>query len=276
MAWPAETPRRTADPNTERAKETIVHDVPTTTETKIVLDATDVVKSYGPRKALDGVTIKIHAGEFVALLGPNGAGKTTLFQVLTGLFVPDAGDIHIDGVDIRHNAVPALAGIGVVFQQPTLDLDMNVLDNLRFHASLHGINGREAARRIDHELEKLSLSDRRGDHTRALSGGQRRRVELARALVHEPRLLLMDEPTVGLDPASRRALLGYVLELRGERQMAILWATHLVDEAEGADRVIVMHEGQVLRAGAPGELIEETGTKDLHDAFVSLTGPLEA
>ncbi len=268
-------PRRTAKPNTERAKETIVHDVRTTSEAKIILDATDVVKCYGPRKALDGVTISIRAGEFVALLGPNGAGKTTLFQVLTGLFVPDSGDIHIDGADIRRNVVPALAGMGVVFQQPTLDLDMNVLDNLLFHASLHGINGREAARRIDHELEKLSLSDRRGDYTRTLSGGQRRRVELARALVHKPRLLLMDEPTVGLDPASRRALLAYVLELRAERQMAILWATHLVDEAEQADKVIVMHQGLVLRTGTPGELIEETGTKDLHDAFVSLTGPQE-
>jgi ABC-2 type transport system ATP-binding protein len=238
----------------------------------MVLEAREVVKSYGPRKALDGVTIEIGRGEFVALLGPNGAGKTTLFQLLTGLFVADGGAILIDGSDISHNATPALAGLGVVFQQPTLDLDLTVADNLDFHASLHGLNGRETGGRIKRELEKLSLSDRAKDKARALSGGQRRRVELARALLHEPSLLLMDEPTVGLDPASRRDLLAYVLELRAERQMAILWATHLVDEAEKADRVIVMHQGHVLKSGKPEALIAETGAKDLHDAFVQLTG----
>ncbi len=247
-------------------------DVRTTTDQAPVLDTNAVVKSYGPRKALDEVTISIGAGEFVALLGPNGAGKTTLFQVLTGLFVPDAGTIRIGGADIRRNVVPALAGIGVVFQQPTLDLDLSVTENLHFHASLHGINGREASARIDRELDKLKLSERRADLTRALSGGQRRRVELARALLNEPSLLLMDEPTVGLDPATRRDLLAYVLKLRDERNMAILWATHLVDEAEKADRVIVMHEGHVLKSGAPDELVRESGKANLHDAFVNMTG----
>lgn len=242
----------------------------------VILDLEGVVKTYGPRKALDGVSISIKAGEFVALLGPNGAGKTTLFQLLTGLFVPDDGSIEVDGADIRHNAVPALAGLGVVFQQPTLDLDLSVADNLRFHANLHGIRGAEAAHRIEHGLAQLKLSDRAKDRSRSLSGGQRRRVELARALLHHPSLLLMDEPTVGLDPASRRDLLSYVLELRQERNMAILWATHLVDEAEKADRVIVLHEGHVLTTGSPADLVSRTGTGDLHDAFVSLTGPKNA
>lgn len=238
----------------------------------IVLNAHDVVKSYGPRKALDGVTITIQAGEFVALLGPNGAGKTTLFQLLTGLFVADDGAIRVDDYDIRINAVPALAGIGVVFQQSTLDLDLTVEGNLRFHSSLHGLSGSEATKRIKHELEKLKLSDRAGDKARALSGGQRRRVELARALLHHPKVLLMDEPTVGLDPASRRDLLSYVLQLREERQMAILWATHLVDEAEKADRVIVLHNGKILKSGSPESLTAESGAESLHDAFVGMTG----
>jgi ABC-2 type transport system ATP-binding protein len=241
------------------------------TTTEGVLELRDVVKSYGPRKALDGVDISIAGGEFVALLGPNGAGKTTLFQLLTGLFVADSGAIKVDGHDIRHNAVPALAGIGVVFQQPTLDLDLSVAENLRFHANLHGIGGSDAKQRIDHGLAQLKLSDRAKDIARALSGGQRRRVELARALIHRPRVLLMDEPTVGLDPSSRRDLLSYVLELRDERNMAILWATHLVDEAEQSDRVIVLHQGHVLASGSPAELIAETGAADLHDAFVSMT-----
>lgn len=246
------------------------------TTNKAVLELRDVLKTYGPRKALDGVNISIDGGEFVALLGPNGAGKTTLFQLLTGLFVCDSGAISVDGHDIRYNAVPALAGIGVVFQQPTLDLDLSVAGNLLFHANLHGIGGSDAKQRIEHGLTQLKLLDRAKDPARALSGGQRRRVELARALIHRPSLLLMDEPTVGLDPTSRRDLLSYVLELRDERNMAILWATHLVDEAEKADRVIVLHQGHVLASGSPADLIETTDAADLHDAFVSMTGPNQA
>ena len=236
-----------------------------------VLNATGVVKSYGARKALDAVDITIQPGEFVVLLGPNGAGKTTLFQLLTGLFTPDAGEIYIGGIDIRNNPVPALAGIGVVFQQPTLDLDLSVTDNLRFHASLHGLNRTEARLRIDEELGKLKLTDRFNDRARTLSGGQRRRIELARALLHRPQFLIMDEPTVGLDPSSRRDLLSYVLQLKQERQMAILWASHLVDEAEQADRVIILHKGQILTAGEPEKLVQQTGSNNLHDAFVSIT-----
>ena len=251
-------------------------DAAATTSAGAVLDARGVVKTYGLRQALAGVDIGIAAGEFVTLLGPNGAGKTTLFQLLTGLFVPDGGAIEIDGHDIRRNAVPALAGIGVVFQQPTLDLDMTVAGNLRFHASLHGLAGAEARTRIADGLRQLNLADRAGDRSRGLSGGQRRRVELARALLHRPKLLLMDEPTVGLDPASRRDLLEHVLELRDRRSMAILWATHLVDEAEQSDRVIVLHKGRVIASGAPPELVAQTGKPNLHDAFVSLTGVEDA
>ena len=243
----------------------------TTKENSPVLNAKGVVKSYGSNKALDSVDITIQPGEFVALLGPNGAGKTTLFQLLTGLFVPDAGAISIDGIDIRKNAVPALAGIGVVFQQPTLDLDLSVVDNLRFHANLHGISGDNAKNRIVEELEKLKLLDRSKDRARSLSGGQRRRIELARALLHQPKFLLMDEPTVGLDPSSRRDLLSYVLQLKQERKMAVLWASHLVDEAEQADRVIILHKGEVLTTGAPNRLVQDTGMDDLHDAFVLIT-----
>ena len=230
-----------------------------------------MVKSYGARKALDAVDITIQPGEFVVLLGPNGAGKTTLFQLLTGLFMPDAGEILIGGIDFRNNPVPALAGIGVVFQQSTLDLDLSVTDNLRFHASLHGLSRMESRLRIDEELGKLKLSDRFNDRARALSGGQRRRIELARALLHRPQFLIMDEPTVGLDPSSRRDLLLYVLQLKRERQMAILWASHLVDEAEQADRVIILLKGQILTAGEPETLVQQTDSNNLHDAFVSMT-----
>jgi ABC-2 type transport system ATP-binding protein len=229
-------------------------------------------KSYGSRKALDGVSLSVEGGAFVALLGPNGAGKTTLFQLLTGLFVPDAGRILVDGLDLGRHAVRVLAQLGVVFQQPTLDLDLTVRGNLRFHARLHGLGGRRAATRIGDELARLGLASEADRLCRTLSGGNRRRVELARALVHEPRLLLMDEPTVGLDPASRRSLQEYVRTLCREQDLAVLWATHLVDEAEAADRVVVLHQGRLLREGTPGELRQQTGQATLSDAFIGLTG----
>jgi ABC-2 type transport system ATP-binding protein len=229
-------------------------------------------KSYGSRKALDDVSLSVDGGEFVVLLGPNGAGKTTLFQLLTGLFVPDGGRIAIDGQDIRRSPAAVLAKLGVVFQQPTLDLDLTVRGNLRFHARLHGLGGRRAGTRMQEELSTLGLSADAKRLCRTLSGGTRRKVELARALLHEPRLLLMDEPTVGLDPGSRRSLLEYVHALCRARDLGVLWATHLVDEAEGADRVLVLHQGQLLCEGTPNQLTQMTGKAALADAFIELTG----
>ena len=237
-----------------------------------VLAVQDVMKSYGATKALAGVTLNVHAGEFVALLGPNGAGKSTLFQLLSGLFVADSGAIRVLGDDVRHDLRRALAGLGIVFQQPTLDLDLSVIANLRFNARLHGMGGAHARERIATEIERLELVDRASDLTRTLSGGNRRRVELARALVHQPAVLLMDEATVGLDPASRKQLVDYVLELCRERQVGVLWSTHLVDEASRADRVVVLCRGKVLADATPGQLVEQTGCADLSSAFLSLTG----
>jgi ABC-2 type transport system ATP-binding protein len=236
-----------------------------------VLLAEDVVKRYGPVVALDHVSLSVAAGEFVALLGLNGAGKTTLFQLLSGLFVADGGAIHIHGHDIRRDPVPALAGIGIVFQQPTLDLDLSVRANLRFHAGLHGIARAEQERRIAGGMARLGLSELAQRKARELSGGNRRRIELARALLHEPRLVLMDEPTVGLDPATRRDLLQDVLRLKAEAGIGVLWATHLIDEAESADRVIILHRGKVLRMGAPAALAAEAGAANLAEAFMTLT-----
>ncbi len=231
-----------------------------------------VVKTYGVIRAVDGVSFQAAAGEFVALLGPNGAGKTTLFQLLSGLFVPDSGRIEIMGHDMRRDPVPALAKLGIVFQQPTLDLELTVTGNLLFHAGLHGIPRAVAKARIENELERLGLADRAHDKAAQLSGGNRRRVELARALLHQPRVLLMDEPTVGLDPASRSELLKLILSLRAERSVAVLWATHLCDEVPNADRVIILHHGKVLADTTPANLVARTGATTIEQAFLAMTG----
>ena len=235
----------------------------------LVLD--NVVKSYGAIRALDGVSLTAAAGEFIALLGPNGAGKTTLFQLLSGLFVPDFGRIEIMGHDMRADPVPALATLGIVFQQPTLDLELSVTGNLLFHAGLHGIPRSVAKERIAKELARLGLAERAHDKTAQLSGGNRRRVELARALLHEPRVLLMDEPTVGLDPASRSDLLALMLKLRAERSVAVLWATHLCDEVPGADRVVVLHRGKILADATPAQFMVRVGKSTIEQAFLAMT-----
>jgi ABC-2 type transport system ATP-binding protein len=235
----------------------------------LLLDS--VVKSYGAIRAVDGVSFKATAGEFIALLGPNGAGKTTLFQLLSGLFVPDSGRIEVMGHDMLRDPVPALAKLGIVFQQPTLDLELTVTGNLLFHAGLHGIPRAVAKSRIEAELARLGLAERAHDKTIQLSGGNRRRVELARALLHEPRVLLMDEATVGLDPASRGDLLKLILTMRAERSVAVLWATHLCDEVADADRVIVLHRGKVLADTTPAQFIKGAGAATIEQAFLAIT-----
>ena len=237
----------------------------------IILDIKLLSKSYGPIKALNEVSFSLSEGEYASLLGPNGAGKTTLFQILTGLFVSEKGNALINNFNMRNQAINALAHIGVVFQQITLDMDLTVMENLKFHSNLHGINDKEFNKRVIVELEQVNLSDRINDKVRALSGGQKRRVELARSLLHKPKLLLLDEPTVGLDPQSRRNLLDYIIKLKEERKMAVLWATHLVDEAEKADTVIILDKGKIIKKDTPENITKEYNKDTLHDAFVSLT-----
>lgn len=237
-----------------------------------VLEVVEASKRYGRVQALDRLSLTVAAGEFVALLGPNGAGKSTLFQLLTGLFVPNGGSIRVAGQDLRRTPVVALRHIGVVFQQPTLDLDLTVEGNLRFFCELQGVARSQARTRIDEALERIGLAGRRRDKVRQLSGGNRRKVELVRALLHQPRVLLLDEPTVGLDPASRHALLEQVVGLCRSSDMGVLWATHLVEEAERAARVVVLERGHKITEGAPERLVAEAGTENLAAAFLQLTG----
>lgn len=237
-----------------------------------LLQAEGLIKRYGERRALDGVSLSLAPGEFVALLGPNGAGKSTLFQLLTGLFAPDGGQLSIAGHPMRGGQAPAaLRHLGVVFQQMSLDLDLSVLRNLKFHADLHGLPAAVAATRIDEGCAALGLTADLKRPVRELSGGTRRKVELVRALLHRPAVVLMDEPTVGLDPKSRRDLLATVQADVRHRQSAVLWATHLVEEVSGADRVVVLHKGKLLAQGPADDVAQQLGGGSLEDAFIRAT-----
>jgi ABC-2 type transport system ATP-binding protein len=235
-----------------------------------VLIATALQKSYGAKVALKSVSMSLYPGQFVALLGPNGAGKSTLVQLLSGLFVPDKGDLSVLGFDIRKNAPKALAGLGVVFQQSSLDLDLSIRANLLFHTDLHGMPRKTALERIQAGLEQHGLQGQESVAVRALSGGNRRKVELIRALLHRPHFLLMDEATVGLDPASRHDLMRSVEKLAQDGEVAVLWATHLVDEVSNADRVLVLNQGEIVFDGLPSELIAQSGGLSLEQAFLKL------
>ncbi|MGO4573288.1 ATP-binding cassette domain-containing protein [Microvirga sp. 2TAF3] len=189
---------------------------------------------FGTRQVLSHADLVVEPGSFAVLLGPNGAGKTTLVSLVTGLYNAHQGDIRIFGHSIRRNPLPALAELGVVFQMPTLDLDMSVEQNMLYHGSLHGLSRREAKERADEELERLGVRNRRADKVRALSGGLRRRVEIARALLHRPKFLIVDEATAGLDVSSRQLLLNHVRSLCREG-LSVLWATHMLDEVAPSD-----------------------------------------
>jgi ABC-2 type transport system ATP-binding protein len=237
----------------------------------VALELEGVGFSYGRRPALLDVSFSVRSGEFCVLLGINGAGKTTLFSLITRLFVCRSGGIRIFGHDVRREGRRALSYLGVVFQQPTLDLDLSLRQNLKYYCALNGLDYARMQPEIEGALLDLGLSDRADDKVRQLSGGQRRRLELARALLPRPRLLLADEPTVGLDIHSRQAILGRVRDTCREDGVGVLWATHLVDEVELGDRVVVIHEGRVRTQGTAAQIMEATGSDTVRDAFSALT-----
>lgn len=236
-----------------------------------VLEMQDVVKRYGAVTALNGVSLRIAPGRFVGLLGPNGAGKSTLFQIIAGLFAPDAGAVEVFGMTHRDAGSDIRRRMGVVFQARSVDLDMSIRANLRFHGRLFGLGGRALDERIEALAEQFGLADLLKRPVRNLSGGQQRKVEIARALINDPDLIIMDEPSAGLDTPSRRALVEDIHRLAADNSVAVLWATHLVDEVEEADDVIMLVKGRVVATGSPDDLIGESGASDLVDAYSRLT-----
>lgn len=246
--------------------------VPTIRAAPPALSVAKLSFAYKDRKVLDDVSFRVERGIFTALLGPNGAGKTTLFSLITRLFDSGDGAIRILGKDPKIDGAKALAPLGVVFQRETLDLDLTVRQNLHYFAALHGLRSREAERRMEEELAAIDVLDKIGTRVRDLNGGHRRRVEIARALLHRPDLLLLDEATVGLDVPSRRAIVARVHALARERDIGVLWTTHLIDEVLDDDALLVLHRGCIVAAGRVADVVAGTGEPSLSAAFDHLTG----
>jgi len=219
-----------------------------------VVRVVDLTHDYGERRALSGVTFDVAAGEIFALLGPNGSGKTTLFRILATLIRPGGGRAAVLGRDVAREPDAVRRLIGVVFQSPALDRRLTVAENLRLQGRLYGLRGAGLAQAVREMLDRARLADRAGDRVEVLSGGLRRRAEIAKGLMHRPPLLLLDEPSTGLDPGARRDLWEHLRGLRDRDGATVLFTTHLMDEAEGADRLAILSDGGLVASGSPGSL----------------------
>jgi len=237
----------------------------------IALDVVNLSFAYGKKQVLHDLSFQVKAGQCCILLGPNGAGKSTLFSLITRLYAYKQGEIDLAGFNIKKKPLKALGKLGVVFQQTTLDLDLTVQQNLRYHAALQGIGRKKANANIQEQLEQLGMYERRAELVRQLNGGHRRRVEIARALLHKPSVLLLDEPTVGLDVPSRESIVQHVHQLAQETDLAVLWATHLMDEVYDTDKLVVIHQGSLQAQGTKVDIMRKAGVDNLNDAFFNLT-----
>jgi len=242
--------------------------------TRTALEVADLKHRYGERESLRGLSFSVASGALFAMLGPNGGGKTTLFRIISTLIAPTSGTVEVFGIDVGTHPAEARKQLGVVFQSPAIDPWLTVLENLRHHGYLYGLSGAPLARGIERALERFGLTPRAGDRVGTLSGGLRRRVELAKALLPEPPLLVLDEPSSGLDPAARRELLQELRRLRDDEGTTIVLTTHLMEEAAVSDRVGILHEGRLVAIGAPGDLVANlpAHAPTLEDVFTHHTG----
>jgi ABC-2 type transport system ATP-binding protein len=232
----------------------------------------NLAKTFGEVKAVDGVTFEVRAGEIFAFLGPNGAGKTTTIQMLTTLLRPTGGTIAIDGLDPVTNPLDVRRRFGIVFQDPSLDGELTAAENMELHGVLYHVPRRARLERTEALLKLFELWDRRRDRVKTFSGGMKRRLEVARGLLHTPKILFLDEPTLGLDPQSRNQLWSHVRHLNETDGVTVFLTTHYMDEAERvAHRLAVIDHGRIVAQGSPQELKQQTGADSLEGAFLALT-----
>jgi len=224
-----------------------------------VIQVENLRHAYGKRNALNGISFAVNSGEIFALLGPNGSGKTTLFRILSTLMLPSSGRALISGFDAARQPDEVRRRIGVVFQAQSIDIKLTAAENLWHQGHLYGLHGAELNARIAEMLGRVGLADRARDRVETFSGGMQRRVELAKGLMHHPSVLLLDEPTTGLDPGARRDLWQYLHELRSQEHVSIIVTTHLMEEAERCDRLAIVNSGQVVALGTPSELRSQIG-----------------
>jgi ABC-2 type transport system ATP-binding protein len=240
---------------------------------KPVIRVEHLVKRYGDLAAVNDVSFTVHAGEIFGFLGPNGAGKTTTIKMLTTLLKPTSGRIEVDGLDPVRDAVDVRRRFGIVFQDPSLDQELTAAENLRLHASLYGVPRRDREGRIEALLKMFELWDRRDDFVKRFSGGMRRRLEIARGLLHTPKILFLDEPTLGLDPQTRKQLWTMVQQLNEHEGLTIFLTTHYMDEAERvAHRIAIVDHGRLVAVDSASALKQQTSTHTLEEAFLALTG----
>ena len=229
----------------------------------IALDVQHVSHRYGDHQALDDLSLEVARGNIFALLGPNGSGKTTLFRLISTIARLQSGNILVFGNSPKTDLAVVRSSIGIVFQSPSLDRKLTVLENIRCQAALYGLSGASLKSRIDEVVQQLGIADRLSTIVEKLSGGLKRRVELAKGILHRPRLLLLDEPSTGLDPAARLDLWHAVEQLRTDYQVTVLLTTHLLEEADKADHIAILHQGRSVAVGSPSQLRSELGAQVL-------------
>lgn len=238
-----------------------------------IITVQGLTKKFGELTAVNNVSFSVHRGEVFAFLGPNGAGKTTTIKMLTTLLHPTSGVMHINGHDPMHDQDAVRKTFGIVFQDQSLDDELTAWENMELHGVLYSVERTLRHKRIDELLERVGLQDRRKDLVKTFSGGMRRRLEIARSLLHHPTILYLDEPTVGLDPQTRNALWEYVAILQGKEGITVFLTTHYMEEAErNAQRIAIIDHGTIVAEGTPKEILEKTNSPNLEEAFLELTG----
>lgn len=238
-----------------------------------IITVKNLSKKFKSLVAVDGIDFNVNRGEFFAFLGPNGAGKSTSIKMLTTLLHPTSGEILVDGHDPTKEQDLVRKSIGIVFQDPSLDNELTAFENLEFHGILYGVEKKLRRERIEYLLKFVGLWERKDDPVKTFSGGMKRRLEIARGLIHHPKILFLDEPTLGLDPQTRNHIWDYIKDLNKKEQMTVFFTTHYMEEAEKmADRIAIIDNGKIMVRGSPKEIRAKAKTKTLEEAFLKLTG----